>query len=113
MKKVDMQELGLGNNGLVATEDIKVDELIGFFPTETFLSQTLVMESDLVKQIPEMPVNTVYVKKAVFLMEERRKPDSPWLDYIQSMPNDWSSFPLFYSNEDYEMLRGSHAFYSM
>ena len=44
-----MQELGLGNNGLIATEDIKVDELIGFFPAETFLSQTLVMESNLVK----------------------------------------------------------------
>ena len=60
-----------------------------------------------------MPVNTVYVKKTVFLMEERRKPDSPWIDYIESMPNDWSSFPLFYSNEDYEMLRGSHVFFNM
>ena len=49
LKKVEMQELGLGNNGLIATDDIKVDELIGFFPSETFLSQTLVMESNLVK----------------------------------------------------------------
>ena len=60
-----------------------------------------------------MPVNNVYVKKAVFLMEERRKKDSPWYDYIASMPTDWSQFPLFYSEEDFSMLKGSQIFFKM
>ena len=41
LNKVDLKELGLGNNGLVAMEDIEVDDLIGFFPSTTFLTQTV------------------------------------------------------------------------
>ena len=40
-------------------------------------------------------------------MEERRNPNSKWRSYIELLPSDWSSFPVFYSDEDMQMLRGS------
>ena len=33
-----MKEYAPGNNGMIATEDIEVYEIIGFFPEEMFLT---------------------------------------------------------------------------
>ena len=30
-----------------------------------------------------------------------------WKDYIALLPVDWSFFPLFYTDEDLELLKGS------
>ena len=47
------------------------------------------------------------VQMALFIMEERRNPNSRFRDFIGLLPTDMSSFPLFYSNEDLEWLEGT------
>lgn len=42
-----------------------------------------------------------------FLFEFRKKETSEHYDYIASLPNDETYFPVFYSNDNKNMLRGS------
>ena len=43
----------------------------------------------------------------LFMMEERRNPDSLWKDYLSVMPKDYSSFPPMYTDDEMIELDGS------
>lgn len=42
-----------------------------------------------------------------FVMQERRKPDSEWNIYINILPQSYSNFPIFFTDEEKKMLEGS------
>ena len=44
---------------------------------------------------------------STFLLKERRNPDSIWRPYLDMLPGDYNSFPVFFSNEDMKWLEGS------
>ena len=50
------------------------------------------------------------IQISLYIMEERRNPVSTWRDYIALLPKDWSSVPLFYSEDELDWLKGSDVF---
>ena len=44
---------------------------------------------------------------AVFLLRERKNPSSVWKPYIDMLPRDTSSFPIFFTDEEMKWLDGS------
>jgi len=40
-------------------------------------------------------------------MQERRKDNSPWDPYIDILPKNFSNFPIFFTEEEKEWLKGS------
>ena len=48
-----------------------------------------------------------HLASILFLMEERHKPDSYWNDYIGTFPEEYDSYPTFFTDEELELLRGS------
>lgn len=44
---------------------------------------------------------------STFLMQERRKADSPWQTYIDILPKGFTNFPIFFTEADKQWLRGS------
>jgi hypothetical protein len=40
-------------------------------------------------------------------MQERRKPDSPWQIYIDILPKHYGNFPIFFTEEELDLLTGS------
>ena len=101
------------NRGMIATEDIIEGDLIVYVPREMFLSPFEAQESPTAQTLREkntmkgLKSNINIVKLTLFIMEERRNPNSRFRDFIGMLPTDMSSFPLFYSNEDFEWLEGT------
>jgi histone-lysine N-methyltransferase SETD3 len=44
---------------------------------------------------------------STFIMQERRKPDSLWQIYIDILPKCFSNFPIFFTDEEKILLKGS------
>jgi histone-lysine N-methyltransferase SETD3 len=42
-----------------------------------------------------------------FLLQKIHNPDSKWKHYIDILPKDYSNFPIFYTDEELELLKGS------
>ena len=60
--------------------------------------------------IRKLTVDKEKIQITLYIMEERRNPVSVWRDYIALLPKDWSSLPLFYSEDELEWLKGSETF---
>lgn len=44
---------------------------------------------------------------SVFLLQEKKNPESFWKPYIDILPSDYASFPIFFNEEDLSWLTGS------
>ena len=44
---------------------------------------------------------------AIYVMEQRRDPESPWKDYLETLPKDFTNHPIFWTEEEMSMLKGS------
>ena len=44
---------------------------------------------------------------STFIMQEVRKPDTIWHEYIDILPKCYSNFPIFFTEEEKEWLKGS------
>ena len=41
---------------------------------------------------------------STFLLQEKNQQDSYWKPYLDILPTDYSTFPIFYKNEDMDWL---------
>ena len=46
------------------------------------------------------------VPLVLYIMEERRNPDSKWANYFSVLPEDMSVHPIFYSSEELDYFKG-------
>ena len=46
------------------------------------------------------------VPLVVYIMEERRNPESKWANYFSVLPKDMSGHPIFFSNADLDFFKG-------
>ncbi len=44
---------------------------------------------------------------ATFIMQEKRKQESPWHIYIDILPKNLTNFPIFFTEEEKVWLKGS------
>lgn len=44
---------------------------------------------------------------STFLLLEKRNPESYWKPYLDILPSQYDSFPIFYKPEDLDWLQGS------
>ena len=108
-----MKEFGPGNNGIFATKDIKEGELIMYIPREMILTLDEAQHSKTFEKLVEkkalgkLELSQSNLMFKLFMMEERRNPDSMWAHYLAVVPNDWSAFPPLYSDEELIDLDGS------
>ena len=106
LNKVKINEIEPGNREMIATEDITTGDLIAFIPDEmllTFLdahsksptSQEFA-EDGMYDKIPKKERDMMPM--VLYLMEQRKKSDSIWKDYIGALPKDMSNHPIFYDD---------------
>ena len=51
--------------------------------------------------------STVYTPLAIYLMEQKRDPESHWAAYLAAMNPDQSNHPIFWTEEELDWLKGS------
>ena len=113
MNKVIIHEFAPGNNELVASENIKRGEIVGYIPEEMFLTSNHALShsknTEILRQNGqfEQLTSSEFIHLVLYLMEERRNPDSKWKDWFGILPKDWSEQTIFYTEEDLAWLKGS------
>ncbi|KAM7349606.1 SET domain containing 3 [Cochliomyia hominivorax] len=99
---LEIQKIPDYDLGLVATRDIKKDELIFTIPRQLILS-----EENLEYEFVHQYFKFSNIKLAFTLMIESLKPDSFWKPYIDLLPDSYSTV-LYYTPEEMAELKGSN-----
>lgn len=103
-----------GEMEMIAHEDIEKGDIVAFIPETMFLTVKGAFEnSPIVKRMDHMQI-TEKLKTpagvaplAIYVMEQRRDPESPWKDYLETMPKEFTNHPIFWTEEEMKMLQGS------
>eukprot|EP00741_Cyanophora_paradoxa_P024482 tig00022075_g23639.t1 len=107
---VDLGRIRVGSEegvrGLFATQDIGKGQRILELPERLLINEDTVRASVLSPLLDDFDER---VALAVFILHERQRRDSVWQPYIASLPRRIGS-PLFWEDEELELLRGSRAY---
>lgn len=98
--------------GIHAAKDIAKGEEVLFIPKEQIITLEMAMESpigakmmhhDLRKKLlsPKHGFLTTYI------LQERRKEETPWEPFLDILPKDFDNFPIFFNEEEKKWLEGS------
>ena len=67
-------------------------------------------ETAVAKKLLEAKVDLLSPKHSylsTFLLQERKNSDSFWQPYLQILPSNYNTFPIFFNEQDLEWLKGS------
>ena len=106
--KVKLKQFNPNYRGVIATEDIKMDEVLVFIPLECMITLKRIQELELGKKLNNEnlrhPSNSTL---AAYLLKERLNPDSQWKYLIESMPDSVDNFPIFFTSKEKSLLNGT------
>ena len=106
MNNVAVHEINPGNNGLVATKNIKAGDVVMFIPDEVMMNEKKADNSPSVKYFLEQngpKLNGIldsFIKIALFMLDESRNPYSKWKAFLGTQPQDLSSHFSQLGDED-------------
>ncbi len=109
-EKVDLKYFYKAYRGLVAKVDIAKGDDIIFVPQEITITRKKASEAPIGRKLTEKNANLTYPHNATistFILSEMKKPKSDWDLLIKAMPISVDNFPLYYTKEERELLRGS------
>ena len=107
--KLEIQFFSDNYRGVIAKSPIKKDEIILSIPIECLISLELVLETEYGKKIGEIMFNELTSPKhcllSSFILFEKNNPK--WKFYFDLLPKDFSNFPIFYTDDELQYLKGS------
>lgn len=108
--KVDIYiDLDSGMRGMYALEDVKFNENLIYIPEKLVINSERV-ESNIVSKKIRKYYNQIAdfetLILALFVIEQYYNPDSFWKPFIDILPKDLSNFPLFFSEEEINLMQG-------
>ena len=114
--KVQVLQHQEGMRGLYATCDIKKDEVILFVPDRYILCSERIIDipqiDSIIKMIEKRKLKNVFgelIVFAIYILLEMRKPSHQreFGPYFDIFPTDFRQFPLWFAEEELELLKGS------
>uniref|UniRef100_A0A665WDB0 protein-histidine N-methyltransferase n=1 Tax=Echeneis naucrates TaxID=173247 RepID=A0A665WDB0_ECHNA len=101
---------GAEGYGLRATKDIKAEELFLWIPRKMLMTVESAQNSLLGPLYNQDRIMQAMgnVTLALHLLCERTNPESPWLPYIRSLPQEYDT-PLYYQQDEVQLLLGTQA----
>jgi protein-histidine N-methyltransferase len=98
-----------GSRGIYARAAIRPGEAVLEVPRQCIITAEVAQESLLGTKImaPGISLSNPQSHLAAFLLEQRSRKDSWWTPYIGILPATFPSFPLSFSGNELEMLKGS------
>ena len=93
MNNIAVHEINPGNNGIVATKNIKAGEVVLFIPDEFTMNEKMTGNTPSVKYLKEQNVldglinyPEKFVEVALFMLDESRNPYSKWTAFLETQP---------------------------
>ncbi len=110
LNKLRMRYYGLDNRAVHTTQTISPDEMFLFVPEKIIINMEKGKHTPMGEKLAKSKVEfdwdyLVYI--TVFLMTQFHDPSSWWKPYMDVYPRDVSTFPMFYTPKEKELLRGS------
>jgi len=98
--------------GVHASRDIKKGETILYVPRKEIITLEMAMASPIGKLMAERNFRQRLISPkhsflATYVMQERRKENSYFKEYIDILPKKFNNFPIFYTQEERAWLEGS------
>lgn len=114
IKKCHIEYIINAYRGVVASEDVKVDDILFTLPMGKFITQKTINDDPYLSKVFEDEAfckkltSADHCKIAMFLLNEMRKGDeSKWKYYIDMLPKSYDNFPMFYTQEELDLLKNS------
>ena len=108
--KISMRYYAQDYRGVHTVKKIQQNELFLHVPHKLIITRKLGMETPLGAKIVKSGIHLDWDYLAyitTFLLTQFHDPNSFWKPYMDVYPKDVSSFPMFYSEEDKKLLKGS------
>ncbi|CAD8077509.1 unnamed protein product [Paramecium sonneborni] len=96
--------------GVNARKPINSKEVILFVPKSHMITLEMAKETPVAKKIIQYRLDLLSPKHSflsTFLLQEKSKQDSFWKPYLDVLPKQYSSFPIFFNDNDLQWLKGS------
>jgi len=98
--------------GVHAARDIKKGETVLYVPKAQIITLEMAYASPVGKKMYEKGLRQRLISPkhsflSTFIMQERRKEHTVWNAYIDILPKAFGNFPIFFTPEEKEWLRGS------
>ena len=110
--KLKIRYYGPDYRGVHASRDIKKGEIILLVPYNQIITLEMAFASPIGAKMYEKGLRGRLISPkhsflCTFIMQEKRKEVSEWHTYIDILPKNLSNFPIFFTAEDKEWLKGS------
>jgi len=109
--KLDIQFYSDNHRGVVAKHKIYKDEIILKIPKDLLISIELAKSTEIGSKIANFMYAELNSPKhsllSSYILNELNNPNTKWKSYLEILPKDFSSFPIFYTDEEFAALEGS------
>ena len=108
--KLQMRFYSQDYRGVHSTSYMAKDECILFVPKSHIITLEMAKATPIGEEMVKANLNLLSPKHCFlssYMLQEKLKPDSFWNPYLKILPEKYASFPIFYSEEDKEWLKGS------
>lgn len=96
--------------GVHSTSFIHKDDLILFIPKSHIITLEMAKASPIGAKMVEADLDLLSPKHSylsTFILQEKQKPCSFWQPYLEILPQKFRNFPIFFTEEEKEWLKGS------
>ncbi len=104
-------EGGTAGRGVCATADIPSGEVVLCVPRAAMITRDVARRSPVGRRLFEADIDTPsgHGLLAAFLLAEKRRAGSPLAPYLEALPAEFPTVPLFFPKDALPVLRGSFA----
>lgn len=107
--KLEIRFYSDDNRGVVSKASIKQNEIIMIIPKSCLISLELAMSSDIGKEMSKFMYQELRSPKhcllTAYMLSELNK--DKWKFYFDLLPKDFNNFPIFYTERELDLLKGS------
>jgi len=110
LSKITLKFLGPNYRGIVATSSLDKGEIVLSVPKELIMTLTMAKNTSIGKKITSSGTSLIYPNNstlATYVLLERNNPHTKWKYMIEAMPKSVSNFPIFFTEEEKSLLKGS------
>ncbi|EGR29686.1 SET domain protein [Ichthyophthirius multifiliis] len=96
--------------GIHSKQKINKDETILFIPQKYMITLELCKQNTICKQIEQRNIKLLSPKHSIlsiYILSEKKNPNSFWKPYLDILPCEFTTFPILYTEEEIQWLKGS------
>lgn len=108
--KVRLRFYSADYRGIHAKQKLKRKEVLIFIPKELIITLEMAKEAPVGDKIKRAKLTLLSPKHSflsTYLLQEIHNPDSKWKPFLDMLPKSTNNFPIFFTEEEMEWLRGS------